>query len=182
MRMRRILIESLPVLMLAAAITVVAGFVLNSALSLGEAVGVLIITPAIIGAGGDLGTSFGARIATQLHSGLIEPRFKRFRLVYINFLALFICGIIVSVVVGLSAFFLRSLLVETGFSLGQFLILAVGAGAIEYSIILFLSFIIVFITFRRGLDPDNLIAPLVTTIADLIGIAAILLILQVLIA
>ena len=180
MEVKRILIEALPVLMLASAITVCGGFLLNSALDYGEVIGVLIITPAILSTGGDIGTSFGARIATSLHSGLIEPRFQRTRLVYINFIALFVCGLIVSVVIGFVAFGI-SYYLGGGWSLLQFLILSIVAGSIEYAIILFLSLFIAFISFRRGLDPDNLVAPLVTTIADLIGISAIFIVLSLII-
>ncbi|MFX1295232.1 MAG: magnesium transporter [Promethearchaeota archaeon] len=178
MVIKRIIIEALPTLMLASSITVIAGFFLNSALSIGEVIGVLIITPAILGTGGDIGTSFGARITTSLHSGLIEPRFRRFRLVFVNFIALFICGLIVSVIIGFAAFSISELM-GGNMGLVQFLILSLGAGSIEYIIILFLSLCISFISFRRGLDPDNLVAPLITTISDLIGISAIFLILSI---
>jgi len=178
MEIKRILIEALPTLMLASTITICAGFLLNSALSLGEVIGVLIITPAILGTGGDIGTSFGARITTSLHSGLIEPRFRRFRLVYINFTALFICGLIISVIIGFVSFGISSLM-GGEMQLIQFLILSIGAGSIEYVIILFIALSVAFISFRHGLDPDNLVAPLITTIADLIGISAIFLILKI---
>ena len=177
MNIKRILLEALPTLLLASSITVVAGFLLNSTLAMGEVTGVLLITPAILGTGGDIGTSFGARITTQLHSGLIEPRFKRYSLVLVNFVALLACGIIVSVVIGCVAFGI-SYFFDGTLALSHFLMLSVLAGAIEYVIILFLSLSIAFISFRHGLDPDNLVAPLVTTIADLIGISAIVLILN----
>lgn len=186
MTLKRILAESLPTLLLVTVISVLAGFLLNSAFSIPDVVGILIITPAIIGTGGDIGTNFGARITTQLHSGLIEPRFKRFKLVYINFIALFLCGFIVSVVVGFTGYYIGAFLdglnfvTPMGLSMTDYLIISVVAGSFEYSIILFLSLFIDFISFRRGLDPDNLIAPLITTIADLIGISAILLVLNLL--
>ncbi|NVM52220.1 MAG: magnesium transporter [Candidatus Helarchaeota archaeon] len=181
MKVRRILMEALPTLMFVTVITVFAGFLLNSAFYMGDVVGILIITPAIIGTGGDIGTSFGARITTQLHSGLIEPRFRRFRLVYINFFALFLCGFIVSVVIGFAGYSVGALIdgfnftTPLGLSLLDYLIIALAAGSIEYILILFISLFIAFISFRRGLDPDNLVAPLVTTIADLIGITVIFL-------
>ena len=184
MGVKRILWESLPTLMLVTIITVFAGFLLNSALSIGNVVGILIITPAIIGTGGDIGTSFGARITTQLHSGLIEPRFRRYRLVYVNFIALLACGILVSVLIGFTGYGVGALLeyynptTSLGLSLGDYLLIALAAGTIEYLAILVISLLIAFISFRRGLDPDNLVAPLVTTLADLIGIAAIFLILH----
>ena len=183
MGVKRILWESLPTLMLVTVITVFAGFLLNSALSFGDVVGILIITPAIIGTGGDIGTSFGARITTQLHSGLIEPRFRRYKLVYINFIALLACGILVSVLIGFTGYGVGALLetyftASLGLSLGDYLLIALAAGAIEYFAILVISLLIAFISYRRGLDPDNLVAPIVTTIADLIGIAAIFLILH----
>ncbi len=179
---KRILWESLPTLMLVTIITVFAGFLLNSAFSIGNVIGILIITPAIIGTGGDIGTSFGARITTQLHSGLIEPRFRRYKLVYINFLALFVCGLLVSIVVGFTGYGVAAL-IDTSDSLVlvDYLIISLAAGAIEYLSILFISLFIAFISFKRGLDPDNLVAPFVTTIADLIGIAAIFLILHLII-
>ena len=178
MQLRRTVLEALPALLLASAITVVAGFLLDSTLTIGEVGGILIITPAIICIGGDIGTSFGARIATHLHSGLIEPRFKRTQLLWVNFFAMFFCGLIVSVVVGIVGWTLGIFISPGKLTLLDFLILSLGAGSIEYLAILFVSLFVALVSFRRCLDPDNLVAPLVTTIADLIGIGAILLILK----
>ena len=175
------MLEVLPALLLATTISVFAGYLFNSAFTLGDVVGVLIITPAILGAGGDIGTSFGARITTNLHAGLIEPRFGRFRLVYINFLAMFFCGMIVAVLVGILGFFIGSWIAPGELGLFDFLFLSLTAGAIEFALILALSLFIAFITFRHGLDPDNLIAPLITTVADLIGIAALFFILKIIV-
>ncbi|MHA1651282.1 MAG: magnesium transporter [Candidatus Helarchaeota archaeon] len=170
MEVKRIIKEALPTLVLASTISVFAGFLLNSSLTMGEVVGILIITPPILSIGGDLGTTFGARIATHLHSGLIEPRFGRIRLIYINFISLFMSGLLVSAISGVVAYFLRIVIDPTGhLSLVDFMILSLGAGSILYVSILMLSLFIAFISFRRGLDPDNMVAPLISTTADLIG-------------
>ncbi len=177
MEIRRILLEALPPSMLAASIAVITGYMLNTTLALGEILGVLIVSPAVLGTGGDLATSFGARITTSLHSGVIEPHFRRFRMVYINFIALYLCGLLVSTVTGIVAFSISNYM-EGTMTLWHFLMLSVGAGSIVYAIMLFLALCIAFISFRHGLDPDNLVAPLITTIADLIGISTIFLILN----
>ncbi|MHA1265958.1 MAG: magnesium transporter [Candidatus Helarchaeota archaeon] len=178
MDVKRIIIEALPTLILASTISIFAGFLLNSSLTLGEAIGILIITPPILSIGGDLGTTFGARITTHLHSGLIEPRFGRVRLIYINFIALFLSGLLVSIISAVVAYFLRIIIDPTGYlSLADFIIIALGAGSILYVSMLLLSLFIAFESFRRGLDPDNVVAPLISTIADLIGTSMIYLLL-----
>ncbi|MHA1358152.1 MAG: magnesium transporter [Candidatus Helarchaeota archaeon] len=175
MKVRRIILEAAPTLLFASSISVIAGFLLNSTLSVGEVFGVLIITPAILGVAGDIGTSYGARVSTLLHSGLVEPRFRRFRLVIVDFIALFICAIGITVMISLIGFGV-SVFYKGTLTLADFLILSLVTGLIEYIAILFLSLSIAFISFRHGLDPDNLISPLISTIADLIGISVIVII------
>lgn len=183
MRVKRILLEELPTLMLVTIISVFAGYIFEASISLGNAIGILVITPAIICAGGNIGTIFGARITTKLHSGVIEPRFGRIRDVYINFIALFVCGLLVSLLIAFVGFFISGLISpEDSLGLVNFIIISVGTCTILNSGILFLAFFIAFISYRRGLDPDNLVAPIVTTIADLIGILSIFLILNLLVS
>ena len=182
MKITRTLLESIPILLLVTCISIFAGYLLNSTLSLGEIVGVLTVTPALLSTGGNIGTSFGSRITTSLHSGLIEPHFKRIRLVYVNFIAMLTAGIIIAVIIGFLGYFLSILINPIqNFTLTSYLILTIGAGIIDYSVVLFISLFTAFLSFRRGLDPDNLVAPLVTTIADLIGISTIFLILNLLV-
>lgn len=175
------MLESVPVLMLVTCISVFTGFILNTTFSLGDIIGILVMTPALLSTGGNVGTSYGARITTSLHSGLIEPRFKRVRMIYINFFAIYITGILVTVLIGFVGFFISILIGPPTLSLAQYIILAVSAGAIDFIIVLFLSLSTAFISFRHGLDPDNIVAPIVTTLADLIGICSIYLILNLII-
>ena len=50
------------------------------------------------------------------------------------------------------------------------------AGMVTILMLIFISIMFSLLTFRRGLDPDNVVVPLLTTIGDLIGISTLLLI------
>ena len=43
-------------------------------------------------------------------------------------------------------------------------------------ILIFVSMLFSYLTFRKGLDPDNVVVPILTTIGDLVGISVLLII------
>ena len=74
-RARRIVLESLPVLAYAALVDVLAGTVLETRLdAFLETPALLVLVPPFIASCGSLGGILAARLASDLHLGLIEPR------------------------------------------------------------------------------------------------------------
>ena len=52
----------------------------------------------------------------------------------------------------------------------KFMIIVLGAGIIMTIMVIIMSVISAFFSFKKGIDPDNTVAPVVTTTGDLMGI------------
>jgi len=66
---------------------------------------------------------------------------------------------------------------HTGIGLITFVTVIVGAGFFLICVIVMISVLTAFLSFKKGLDPDDMVAPVVTTIGDVMGIVLLFLIL-----
>jgi len=137
--------------------------------------GLLVLVPAFLATRGNVYGALGARISSGLHQGLIEPRFERdWRLVN-AVTASFINGIFISVFIGFLAWGLMQILIYLGLrTTSAALIELVGitfiAGVLTSVVLIFGLLILIFAGYRYGLDPDNLVGPIVTTLGDIFGV------------
>lgn len=136
--------------------------------------GILLLLPAFLATRGGVYGSLGARLSSGLHQGVIEPT--------VNFddqrlrnavTASFINGMLVSVAIGVVAFVVLALLGDPG-NLLQLVAIMVVAGGLSAVLMLSVLVTVLFAGYRRGLDPDNLIGPIVTTLGDLFGVVFLL--------
>jgi mgtE-like transporter len=123
------------------------------------------------GLGGNLGTIFGSRLSSGLHLGYIELSWKDKRL-WENIRLSFLVGVFIFTVMGVLVWGLAPLMgLGTGdISFWEFLAIAMLSGVLITIIAILVSVVTAFVSFRRGIDPDNVVTPLVTTIGDLSGI------------
>jgi len=178
-RFKRIVLESYPVLLACVAIGMGAGFLLQSNLEKLSLI-VLMMIPPINGLGGNVGSILGARLTSALHMGTIEPRIRGQRMLRTNVTASWGMSLVTFAFAG-AMFFLAAYLVGTSM-LGS-LRLAVAffvAGAILTAVIVFTTITAAFISFTRGLDPDNVVIPVVTSIVDVLGVVCLIFAIQVL--
>jgi mgtE-like transporter len=132
--------------------------------------GLLLLLPAFLATRGNVYGALGARISTGLHQGLIEPRFGRDRRLLNAVAASFVNGITVSVFVGfMSWLILRSLGRESA-ALGELVGVTLVAGLLTSLVMIVGLLVLVFGGYRRGVDPDNLVGPVVTTLGDMFGV------------
>lgn len=137
--------------------------------------GLLLLVPAFLATRGNVYGALGARISSGLHQGLVEPRFERdWRLVN-AVVASFINGIFISVFIGFLAWGLMQILVYLGArEASAALIELVGitfiAGVLTSVVLIFGLLLLIFAGYRYGLDPDNLVGPIVTTLGDIFGV------------
>lgn len=136
--------------------------------------GILILLPAFLATRGGVYGSLGARLSSGLHQGLIEPRFdlgnRRLRNAVV---ASFVNGMVVSVGIAVIAFLVLLALGRTG-NLVELVGIMVVAGFLSAILMLSVLISVLFAGYRRGLDPDNLIGPVVTTLGDVFGIVFLL--------
>jgi mgtE-like transporter len=163
--------EALPALAASLVGGLLAGAVLGGMRAELRAVpGLLVLVPALLATRGNVYGSLGARIATALHQGLIEPRVRagdeRLRAAAAAALA---NGLLASAFAATVTY-----LVLTGFgapvaSLPRLVAVALVAGLLSGGVLVAVVVTVVFAGYRRGRNPDTLVGPLVTTTGDVFG-------------
>jgi mgtE-like transporter len=172
----RILRESVPILLIAGLIDVVAGVTIEKRLaSFLTFPALLVLVPPFLEDTGALGGILSARLATKLHLGTIEATNIPPRAAREDFVLTFIFAVPVFTLVAISADIAASVagLASPGVVrmvlislIGGFMATVVAIGIVYYGAIA---------TYRLGLDPDNHGIPLITSSMDLVGAFALIL-------
>lgn len=128
------------------------------------------IYPPILSARGFIGGLFCGRLSTALHLGTVQPRlFKNTRSFYLLFHAIIVITFEASLMMGIVAAFFRGLYL--GVTLGEIIdiiSLCTATMALALLVISPLTLIISFLSFKHGLDPDIIVYPIESTVADLL--------------
>lgn len=174
---KEILKESIPVLMFCAAISVFSGL----SLSRNEEIlkflpGILLIVPAFMSINGNISSIITSRLSSALHMGLIKPNFRRTHLLMKNFYSMLIISFITFPILGFVAGFFNIIFSGSDLGLIFFPLITLLSGMITISSLMFLSIFVSYMTYRKGLDPDNVVVPFLTTVGDFIGITVLLLV------
>lgn len=169
---RRIFRQALPVLAVSLGAGLFAGTVLGTeAMRSGiESVpGILLLLPAFLATRGGVYGAMGARLSSGLHQGIIEPRFELSDRMRNAIVASFVNGMTISLFIGLLTWaVMRS--VGQQADLVQLVLIMALAGLLSAVLMLSVLVTVLFVGYRRGLDPDNLIGPTVTTLGDVFGV------------
>ncbi|WP_129114225.1 magnesium transporter [Halegenticoccus tardaugens] len=168
--------EALPVLALSAVGGLFAGAVLGGMEEeLRVVPGLLVLVPALLATRGNVYGSLGARLATGLHQGLVDPHLslddRRIRNAVAAALA---NGVLVSVFAAVLTHLFLVALSRPAASMLTLVGIALIAGVVSGVLLTAAVLSVVFYGYRRGLNPDTLAGPVVTTTGDLVGIATML--------
>jgi mgtE-like transporter len=168
--------EALPVLAVSAVGGLFAGVVLGGMeRELRVIPGLLLLVPALLATRGNVYGSLGARLASALHQGLVEPRVSLAdRRVRVAVAAAMTNGVLVSLLAAVMGFALLSGLGREHASLAALAGVALVAGFLSGLLLTVAVVTVVFLGYRRGLNPDTLAGPVVTTTGDVVGIATML--------
>lgn len=172
---RKIVSESYRVLLISVVIGLSAGYLLDFYSGRGQITALtLAMVPPVNGIGGNIGSILGARLSSALHLGILTPELKGQGPLKSNLIASISLGSIVFALVG-CLFFFSSLL--TGYSAAESLRVSMiffGAGMLLTGIVALTSLMSAFLSYRYGVDPDNVVIPVVTTVVDVVGIISLL--------
>ena len=146
----------------------IAGFVVASQLGLFDRYPwAIAVYPAILSAKGVIHGLLSGRLGTALHLGTVHPRFSNntksfYKLIH----ATIVMTLVVSVVMSLISLVFGS--VFWGATLADFFdIMAVVVATMALGLTLsFVTIKVAFVTFKRGLDPDIVVYPIMSTVAD----------------
>ncbi|WP_440988482.1 magnesium transporter [Haloarchaeobius baliensis] len=169
--------EALPALGASVVGGLFAGVVLGGMRSeLQQVPGLLVLVPALLATRGNVYGSLGARLATGLHQGLLEPRVdlgnERLR----GAIAAAISnGLFVSAFAAVAAYVVLGLLGRSAAPLATLVAVSLLAGLLSGITLTIAVVSVVFVGFRRGQNPDTLVGPIVTTTGDVFGMAFLLL-------
>ncbi len=136
---------------------------------------VLVLVPILQDLRGNMYSSLASRLSTLLHLGLMEPRALDPRLageLALRLAAVLSMSLVVAVLGGAA-----SAALGYGFAFPEYLVLALGSSLLVFLILFPLTAVLSVATFRRGIDPDNTVSPLVQTLGDMITVPALFLVL-----
>ena len=130
----------------------------------------LISIPVINSISGNIGSVLGARLASGLHVGYIRLSLKD-KEMHDNLLISILIGLITYLILAIVIYFLALFgnLVED-IALIRFIAIIVITGFLLICVVSLVSVFTAFISFKKGLDPDDMVAPIVTTVGDIMGI------------
>ena len=168
---RRIINESLPVLFYAATMGTLAGTVLSARLeTLIASPALLVLVPPFVAASGALGGILSARLASQLHLGLVRPHRLPDRPALLDGTLLLLLAFAAFVAVGALSQFAAAITRLGSPGVIALVGVAVLGGMLASGLLFLVSYYAATTSYRFGLDPDNYGVPVVTATMDLLGI------------
>jgi len=167
---RRVLIESLPILLVAGTLSLFAGAVLER--SVGRLLTysvLLVLLPGYLSTAGALGGILTSRLSTKVHLGLVRaapiPQGDArddIRITFALALPIFVLLAVLAGTIGVAAG-------RTSPGLGVLVAVAVTGGLVATSFVAAIAYYGTLLVVRFGLDPDNHGIPLVSASLDVIG-------------
>ena len=146
----------------------VAGFVVASQLGIFQlSPWAIAVYPAILSAKGVIHGLLSGRLGTALHLGTVYPRFFKntktfYKLIYVTI----VMTLAISFVMSIVSLVFGSIFWGATFA-DSFDIVAVVVATMAIGLTLsFVTIKVAFVTFERGLDPDIVVYPIISTIAD----------------
>lgn len=155
--------ESLLTLLVVAFIVNISGTILKK-ISLGDIKEIYTVYPALIDTVGDVGSVVGSTATTKLALGLLKPSFSAFRAHVTQIFSAWSASIVMFVL-----FSALSLLINGTCAVYTFLTfasLSLITNLIAVTAIVIISCSVSIMTFKKGLDPDNFVIPIESSLAD----------------
>lgn len=129
----------------------------------------LVLVPVTIGMAGNLGSVLASRLSTAFHLGLLSFAPTDETLAG-NVLATVAMAATLFPAVGLGAWTLTALLGTTGLSPGTVVLVALTSGLVLAVLAVAVGLAATFAAYRLGLDPDDVVIPVVTNVCDVLGV------------
>ncbi len=163
--------EALPVLLLSGLGLVVAGLLLGEMEGiLDRTPGLIVMVPVLIALRGGVSGALGARMGSAIHMGLVEPGNLWNEEARQGVLAAILLSLTLSALTGVLGHFTTVLLGLPSAGLGTLVLIATIAGTVAGLLQVGITFGVLLLAFRRGLDPDNVTTPTLATVGDIITV------------
>jgi mgtE-like transporter len=177
----RVTRESVPVLVAAGCLSILAGQTIQSRLGpLVASPALLIVVPPLLSLSGSLAGILSARVATKLHIGLLDPARLDPRVVAEDVAVVYAIAVPIFVLLAVVADGLAAVLGLASPGMFEMLELVLLAGVVATAHSCVVAFYGGFSTYRLGLDPDNFGVPMVSSSSDFLGAVSLILALVIL--
>jgi len=166
---RKTLTEGVPAVFLTSLLGTFGGIVLASLRKqIEERPSILVLYPALIDGLGDIGSIIGSTQTAKLALGYVQSFRKALKGTLVDLASVETAAFFMHMAFGVAAFLLG---LATGLSpsLMLLILIALITNLISFSFISLLSLATAIQTFKLGLDPDNFVIPLVTSVSDFIA-------------
>ena len=174
--LRRIVRESLPVLLVAGAVDVVAGLTIQQRIdSFLTFPALLVLIPPFLEDTGALGAILASRLSSKLHLGVIAPTAAPQRPARDDFVLIACLALPVFVLVALSADLAATVFDRAGPGAVRMVEVSLLGGSLATAVAMLVAYYGSIAAFRLGLDPDNHGVPLLTSTMDLVGAISLIL-------
>ena len=161
----KIIRESLPTMLLVAVMVNITGTVLKGISNLAAVRReIYTIYPAIIDMMGDVGLVVGSAATTKLALGVLTPSFSSIKNHVKNIFSAWIASLLLFAVLGVFSLGLNGLFTLQAIS--NLLLILFVSNLIAFSVVVISTYWISILTFKRGLDPDNFVIPVESSLAD----------------
>ncbi len=134
--------------------------------------GMLILLPGFLEMRGNISGTFASRLSSGLFLGVINPKKMHTKLVRGNVLASLLLAILVSLVLGVVAYFFSLLVFDV--STPKIILIPVFAGVLASLVEIPITLLATFFLFRKGHDPNNIMGPFVTSTGDVTSVLSLL--------
>lgn len=176
--LKKILIESTPIMLIGGLLGTFSGSILgNSFEGLIGIAGVLTMIPAFLEDGGAIGGILAARFSSLLHIGSLEYSLIPPKKARKMFLSMHVIGIIVFSMIGSFAFVISKSVSVGALPIHEMIIISVITGEILIFAVNLIAYYSSVISFRHGIDPDNITIPTITSLMDVMGMGCLILVL-----
>jgi len=161
---RKVYIQSMPILLLIAFLELITGGLWET-----NKIGIiLLILPPTLETLGNIGSVYSSRLSSFIYLGFVEPSLVlRGKYIRKEIFSIFILSVIVYSLISIFVF---------GISRSLKSIFMIWSSAfLSIFLILIISYYLTIGSLRIKLDPDNVVVPVITTLADIIGTTSIIL-------
>ncbi len=168
--LRRIVHESVPVLLVAGCVSAGAGVILEKSFSRFDALpALLVLVPAHLSSSGALGGILSGRLASKLFLGLVPPTGTPNREARRDISLVFLLAVPVYAFNGLGADFVAGLLGVASPGVLQMMAVSLLGGAMAILFVVAVAYYGTIAAYRTGVDPDTYGIPIVSSSVDLVG-------------
>ncbi|MFQ6012989.1 MAG: magnesium transporter, partial [Thermoplasmata archaeon] len=163
--------ETLPILLLSGLGLVVAGLLLGEMEGiLRRTPGLIVMIPVLIALRGGVSGAMGARMGSAIHMGLIERGNLWNEEAWQGVLAAVLLSLALSALTGVLGHFTTLFLGLPSAGLAKLVLIATVAGTLAGLLQVGVTFGVLMLAFRRGLDPDNVTTPTLATVGDILTV------------